>query len=486
MNENSHLPIGTIVRRNIRGKTRFYHQWREDGKTKSRYLKPSEILPLREQLGKAKSKFRKNSPPATLESRSETGYSSAVITGRLLDELAASTQKTGKRTVFDRIDAFLNSETGGIFVLHGLPRSGKSTLLRQCIAALPDEMRAMAAYISLSEGVSPKELFSDLLNLRSHGIRIMLIDGLERAAKSPLAAMADIFPELSCKIVISADDRLFCADAHLPYPTASANAISFQDYCNISKSRNLKGYLLEGGIDRVELSDYLNRALTEVTQRFIASAIDLRQRHHQGKSANRVENDISKIARHLSERVPGEIDRESLKTLERMGVIVSSEGESLIAIPALRHKLVSHTVNGILDEDFCGYLGAAEKKLVAEEIFSLCGDKALSDTLLTETIRARTAPEVDVFRVRFRHGGFDIVVADREELTCEIYEVRNTFERTPGQLFNLTDQLKLDAVEHRYGTIIARELIYLGRNARHSSGVLYKNAADYLESLPRI
>ena len=39
------LPKGTIVRRNIRGTDRFYHQWRENGVTKSRYLSPGEIMP---------------------------------------------------------------------------------------------------------------------------------------------------------------------------------------------------------------------------------------------------------------------------------------------------------------------------------------------------------------------------------------------------------------------------------------------------------
>ena len=44
------LPKGTIVRRTIRGTDRFYHQWRENGVTKSRYLSPGEIMPLRAQL----------------------------------------------------------------------------------------------------------------------------------------------------------------------------------------------------------------------------------------------------------------------------------------------------------------------------------------------------------------------------------------------------------------------------------------------------
>ena len=37
------LPSGAIVRRTIRGAARFYHQWRENGATRSRYLKADEV-----------------------------------------------------------------------------------------------------------------------------------------------------------------------------------------------------------------------------------------------------------------------------------------------------------------------------------------------------------------------------------------------------------------------------------------------------------
>ena len=48
------LPSGTIVRRTIRGATRFYHQWREDGATRSRYLKADEVEALRALIERRK------------------------------------------------------------------------------------------------------------------------------------------------------------------------------------------------------------------------------------------------------------------------------------------------------------------------------------------------------------------------------------------------------------------------------------------------
>lgn len=486
MNENIHHPVGTIIRRNIRGKTRFYHQWREDGKTKSRYLKPGEVLPLREQLDKLKKEHPKATPRPTAKTEPGYRFNSAVLTGNRLEELAFAAAKLGRRRILDDMIAFADSGENGLFILHGFPGSGKSTLLRQTIAAMPPEKRALSAYLSIPQGMSPSELFADLDLLKDRGAAVVLIDGLERMTKSPLAAMEDFIPALALK-VIAATGEAADGGNRLPQRRGeSANIITFRDYCEIEKTRDVKSFLRHGGIDRVFLPEKLNRAMEDAVLRLIAEAVDPRLRRHPGKASNRVENDIAKISRHISERVPAVIDRAAMKELERLDVVVSAEDEFFLALPALRSRLVRQTVKRLLDEDFCSHLGAAERKLVGGEIYALLEDRALAQTVLTETIRSRGGPTVDVFRVRFPHGGFDIVVADREELTCELYEVRNTDERASNQLFNLADQIKLDTVEHRYGTIIARELIYLGRNARHSSGVVYRNAADYLESLPRV
>ena len=48
------LPAGTLVKRTIRGAERFYHQWREDGKTRSRYLSRDEADELRRQVMRKK------------------------------------------------------------------------------------------------------------------------------------------------------------------------------------------------------------------------------------------------------------------------------------------------------------------------------------------------------------------------------------------------------------------------------------------------
>lgn len=42
--------MGYIFKKKIHGKDRFYHQWTEDGRVRSKYLREGEKEPLEEQI----------------------------------------------------------------------------------------------------------------------------------------------------------------------------------------------------------------------------------------------------------------------------------------------------------------------------------------------------------------------------------------------------------------------------------------------------
>ena len=48
------LPKGYISQKNIKGNVYYYHQWSEDGKKRSKYLRDEEVKPLAEQIEKRK------------------------------------------------------------------------------------------------------------------------------------------------------------------------------------------------------------------------------------------------------------------------------------------------------------------------------------------------------------------------------------------------------------------------------------------------
>ena len=113
--------------------------------------------------------------------------------------------------------------------------------------------------------------------------------------------------------------------------------------------------------------------------------------------------------------------------------------------------------------------------LLAETRFRL-----LEDNVWNELRHARTRDAVRVHRIPFAPGAYGFVIADEEELVCEIVTLTTDDVRNPLHLRYLDDPARLDAIEHRYGMITGREILYNGRDARLASGVSYRNLEKYL------
>lgn len=64
-----------------------------------------------------------------------------------------------------------------------------------------------------------------------------------------------------------------------------------------------------------------------------------------------------------------------------------------------------------------------------------------------------------------------------------MFVVRNEESRRDEQLEDVTDYRVLDAIEHRYGLITERTVLYRGRNARHAMGIAYRNIEKFLTDL---
>lgn len=495
------LPPGSIVRRVIRGKERFYHQWREDGKTKSRYLKPHEVLPLREAIEKRKMQEKRRK---AVNSNRRIGdcpqfegdcplFRTGVVTGRRIPELVAEVRRWEKRESFAELSQWLQGEgplaKAKAVVIYGQPGVGKTTLLRQGLLALGDAGRREAAYLSVPIGLPAAELFDDLHRLTDRSIRFVFIDGIDRSAGivAAVPALADTFGALGVKLVLARTETGSDA-ARADYPpggaigTISLTPLSFRDFTTLSGTRDLASYLRNGGPLTAGLGPDADDALAALARSALIGTLADWPRLHNRRADVRIGNDISKIARRLEDEVaasaptdPAEVER-----LRRLEIVGASEDERFIALPALAYETCSRIVNGLLDDPVSAHLGAAERKIVRDAIMHDVTERILADQILLETIRRRTGDAVSVFRIRFASGRFDVAVTDRDELTCELYKVVLSDERGGRELMDLTDRRKLDTVEHRYGTIIAREVIYLGRTARHGSGVTYRAAADYL------
>ena len=109
--------------------------------------------------------------------------------------------------------------------------------------------------------------------------------------------------------------------------------------------------------------------------------------------------------------------------------------------------------------------------------------RMMEDIVLLETIKAKTDEAVSVFKLQFAAGEYDMVVANADSASCKVYEIKHSAETDESQLRHLTDKSKLSATERRYGTIVARTVLYRGKEFVHDSGITYRNVASYLKSL---
>ena len=103
------LPTGYISKKRIGGKERFYLQWMENGKLKSKYIKASEFEEISAQVEKRKRlqaelKALKGSPEGVRETnlKRKAAKNMASITGELLSEdRVIATVKNGEITDCD-------------------------------------------------------------------------------------------------------------------------------------------------------------------------------------------------------------------------------------------------------------------------------------------------------------------------------------------------------------------------------------------------
>lgn len=79
-----------------------------------------------------------------------------------------------------------------------------------------------------------------------------------------------------------------------------------------------------------------------------------------------------------------------------------------------------------------------------------------------------------------------MVIRDKTNNTCAIYEIKHSKEYVPEQGRHLMDENKLALTTPRYGSLVGRYVLYLGENMNSEDGIAYRNAEDFLKNLPNI
>ena len=249
------LPIGSISRKKIAGKTRYYRQWVEEGRTKSVYLKESEVEDVRRQIERRRELVKLLRPYGVAKNRLAT-RDSAIKTGRELSDWADFVSGWDFRDVFPDIVKFLRwPAESKVLIVFGIRRTGKTTMLQQAVRALTREEFAKAAYIKVKAGDTLESMDDRLSRLHDRGVRYVFIDEVTLMDDfiDGASLFSDVYAPMGMKIVLSGTDSLgfrMSIDQEL-FDRAymlHTSFVPFREYSRLLKIDDIDEYISYGGL----------------------------------------------------------------------------------------------------------------------------------------------------------------------------------------------------------------------------------------------
>lgn len=285
------LPVGYISKKTINSKIKKYHQWTEDGKKKSKYLDDDSAAELgalieeRRILEQELSELKK-ALPDSLKKKSAAGYvfKTSVLIGDALKRYVDPIRNLQRRDCFAVLEDYLErGYTGKVFILYGLRRTGKTTLLKQAIASLPLSDFSRTAFIQVKPGDTLGDINADLKWFLEKGYKNVFLDEVTFATDfiEGAALLSDIYAASGMHIVLSGTDSLgfIFSESEELYDRCIMLHTTFIPYREFEKVLGISGideYIRYGGTMSLGGKHY-NEAVTfktkASTDEYIDSAI---------------------------------------------------------------------------------------------------------------------------------------------------------------------------------------------------------------------
>lgn len=590
----SKLPIGYISKKNIKGKIRYYHQWTEMGKIKSKYIKEGELEGLQEQIETRRTLQKElkalEKEVSEMKEIPLPEFRTNVSAGTDLVRMAAEVRKYEKRDCFRHVEKFLYAPAEPrVCVIYGLRRTGKTTMIKQAIADMaPDEL-SKTVYIKADTKDTVADLNKDLRVLHDNGIKNVFIDEvtLIKDFIDSSALLSDIYAAMGMKIVLSGTDSLsfwFAANQEL-YDRARmihTTFIPFHEHARLLKTDSIDEYIRYGGTLRAGEIDFDDEDLLaeessfrsdESTRRYIDTAISKNIQHSLAccedggqfrhlyslyeaneltSAINRIiedmnhrfildvltrdfkSNDLRLAARNLRNEtdaakhteVLDNINSEAVtqrlmeileirnreeqeigitKThiaeikeyLKALDLIYDSPVETTIpnaepydnvvfTQPGMRYCQAQALVHSLMQDKMFNTQSEYTKSLVCDRILDEVKGRMLEDIVVMETAKALSKKKYKVFKLKFDVGEFDMVIYNRMENTCSIYEIKHSDKAVENQYRHLIDEEKCSKTEQRFGKIVKKCVLYRGDSFQTDSGIVYENVENYLRGLAEL
>lgn len=289
--EIASLPIGYISKKTIKGKTRYYRQWSENGKMKSKYIRDEEYdeicqaIARRKELQERLKELKKQQPHKV--SPQYTDYETNVMTGEALLSGCRQVRRFERRDCFEQLEKYLYGNSyGRVCVIYGLRRTGKTTMLFQAMSNLPIEQ---TAYVKAQVTDTMSMLNRDLKKLAARGYKYIFLDEITLLEDfiDSAALFSDIYAMQGIKIVLSGTDSLgfWFAEHEELYDrayTIHTTFIPFREHARLLGIHDIDEYIRYGGTLRAGEMDFDDPELNvedasfrddESTRRYIDTAI---------------------------------------------------------------------------------------------------------------------------------------------------------------------------------------------------------------------
>ncbi len=263
------LPEGSITKKKIKEKEYFYHRINRDGKRIEKYIRFEDLSELREEIEKRK-KLEKQlkdlktqviprtysgKKRARLVREEAAYYKTTVRTGERLRAQITSVKKYKKRECYKELKNYIFGEQEDkVFVIYGLRRTGKTTMVRQILSELSEKEFRKAAFIQVRSRDTLADIDEDLRVLESKGYKYVFIDEVTLMEDfiEGAAIFSDIYASSGMKIVLSGTDSLgfvFSKEEQL-YDRCIMMHTTFIPYREFEKVLGIKGideYIRYGG-----------------------------------------------------------------------------------------------------------------------------------------------------------------------------------------------------------------------------------------------
>lgn len=223
-------------------------------------------------------------------------YETKIVYGDDLRQMIKTVKGFKKRDCFGRIEKFLHStDRTRVCALYGLKKTGKTTLLLQTIAEMPEEEFGKCFYAKMNTENTMAQITRDLEKMFDNGYRYAFIDEitLMKDFIDSAALFSDIYSMMGMKIVLSGKDSLgfwLARDNELYDRVRMIHTtfIPFREYSRLLGIDSIDEYIRYGGLLSQGELDFENEDVIaddasfrddESTRKYVDTAISRNIQH---------------------------------------------------------------------------------------------------------------------------------------------------------------------------------------------------------------